>query len=87
MGLIERVQKAAAMGKATPLESDDHMLLEERVTLLFYLIARDHLPVGAIEKIITNHVENSAGKKIVFSSARLESMARDWTRRLLADLK
>jgi hypothetical protein len=54
---------------------------EDKLVVFLYVLAREHLPTGKIEQLLTDHIEGH-DLEPVFSSPQLESLARDWERRL-----
>lgn len=52
------------------------------LTIFLYVLMRDHVPSGAIEKILQDHVAKAAGQRSVFSSPFLRDYAIDLARRL-----
>ncbi len=50
--------------------------------MFLYLLAREHLPTGVIERLIED-VEMTCGKNVTFSSPQLAALAMDWKKRLV----
>ncbi|HEX9640544.1 MAG TPA: hypothetical protein VGB13_04450 [Candidatus Krumholzibacteria bacterium] len=62
----------------------------ERLVCFLYILARDEVPAGAIERVLVHHVElgdKSADLvkdcKRSYSSPRLEALAREWAQRIV----
>jgi hypothetical protein len=56
-----------------------------------YVLLRDHLPAGAVESIVREHVEKSAkcigGLRTVYSNEFLEAYARELANRIAVEKK
>ena len=53
---------------------------EDRLARFLYLLARDHLPTGEIEKILAEHIESADVG--MMSSGHLLKLAESWAERL-----
>jgi hypothetical protein len=56
---------------------------EEQLVKFLYILLRDHVPTGAVEGIIEEHVRKSKDKRGIFSSKHLEGLATDMARDIL----
>ena len=52
----------------------------------FYILMRDHLPVGVVEKLVRDE-EESNGKEILFTNGYLANYSKLLTKRLLVKYK
>jgi hypothetical protein len=54
-----------------------------RLTSFLYVLLRDELPAGAVERLVHEHVEKSGDNVRTFSSKPLEALAMDFATRVL----
>jgi hypothetical protein len=57
----------------------------DRLQTFLYVLARDHLPTGVIETVLTDFVEKNPELLPVFSSPQLANLAAEWTDRILVE--
>jgi len=50
----------------------------------FYILLRDHLAAGIVEKIFDGHVDKLGGKSIIYSNQHLAAYAEELAKRLVA---
>jgi hypothetical protein len=50
-----------------------------------YIVTLEHLPIGVIERILSDYVEPNQHVAPRFGNPRVESLAEEWTRRLIGD--
>jgi hypothetical protein len=55
---------------------------DELLVQFLYILLRDHLPAGIVEKIIVDHVNPCADMKVRYSNEFLEGYARKIAGRL-----
>lgn len=55
-----------------------------RLVALFYLLLRDHLPVGAINDVM-QHIEKTDGKDVEFQNVHLTALAQSLANRLIGE--
>ena len=53
-----------------------------KLTQFLYILVRDHLPTGIVEKILEDHV---SGKRSEFSSKEVAALAKGWAKYLTED--
>lgn len=53
-----------------------------RLVQFLYILLRDHLPAGAVEGIMLNHVDKTAGLEITYSNHHLADYARELAARI-----
>jgi hypothetical protein len=58
----------------------------DSLTFFLYILMRDHLPSGVIEAILRDRIEATRYLEPKFSCPQVQSLAEDWTRRLIGDL-
>ncbi len=56
-----------------------------RLVALFYILARDHLPIGEINAILKHHTDKTRGKDVEFCDVHLAAWARDCAKRLIGE--
>lgn len=57
----------------------------EKLRIFLYVLTREHLPIGVIEKILQYHVEANPDHEPRFSSPQIASLVEDWAQRLIGD--
>lgn len=57
----------------------------KKLVSFLYILMRDHLPSGAVEGIMENHVKKIDKKKPVFTNEHLKAHAVELAERLLPD--
>lgn len=56
---------------------------EEQMTRFLYVLMRDEVPTGVVEKILKNHIVKARKEKAIFSAKHLENYARQLAREIL----
>lgn len=56
--------------------------MNERLVALFYVLLRDHLPAGEIEKLVQQNIDRLPAPPFTFSNKHLEAYARELTARV-----
>ena len=49
-----------------------------RLQMFLYILGRDHLPTGAVDLIIANHVAPFHDREKLFSNGHLAALAEEW---------
>lgn len=57
----------------------------EELTLFFYLLGRDHLPVGTIEQIIQQVEKSNLTKGVDYTEPLFADLAHRWAKRATGD--
>ncbi len=53
-----------------------------RLESFLYILGRDHLPLGVVEKILRDHVESTGDNNLVFTNEDLAKWAQRVAKRL-----
>lgn len=73
------------MGCGIGVGKDCKMVMNTKLHAFLYILLKDHLPAGVVEKIMINHVEYIAGSP--FCSKHLSSYASELAERLTKETR
>jgi hypothetical protein len=76
------VERSRAAGLHLPTRDEP---AEAGLTSFLYILMRDEVTPGAVERLVVDHVEKAKGSKLVtYSNVHLAAYARELARRILS---
>jgi hypothetical protein len=78
-------KRRSDMSKEPPRErSGETVSLKGKLTLLFYLLSRDHLPAGEINKLLDMLDKTSNKVEVRYSSPAMQKLGEEFAKRVLS---
>ena len=59
-------------------DQEENSKPSDDLVCFLYVLTRDHLTSGVVEKILLDHIHKGKGQRVKYSCPHIEALARSW---------